>query len=217
MKKYAVSDLVKEVKVILDRNQENAELIPDDTDTISQGEIVRSVMVDAAKVIEEHAPAVKLDTIRYLLKDVDWTKDKDVYIGKATLPDNILRMVSVKASDWVRPSVVISETDDAYPMQSNRYIRGNRQRPVAVLSHVNGARTLELYSSKDNTATADMSYIPVPAVDDDGYIEICSLLKDAVLYMAAYLTCITLGDTQTAEGYRATAYQLAGIVEPSQT
>ena len=34
MKKYAVSDLVKEVKVLLDRNQESSGLLtPDDTDT----------------------------------------------------------------------------------------------------------------------------------------------------------------------------------------
>lgn len=217
MKTYAVSELVKEVKVVLDRNQENAELIPDDTDTLSQSEIIRGVIADAAKVIELQAPATKLDAISFLLKDVEWTRSGNTYIGTVTLPDDVLRLVSIKASDWVRPSVVISEKDELYHMQSNRYVRGNRERPVAVLVHNNGQRTIELYSSKDSAATANMSYITVPEVDSDGHISICALLKDAIVYMAAYLTCITLGDTQTAEGYRAAAFQLASIVEPSQT
>lgn len=41
MVEYAVSDLVKEVKVLLDRNQESAGLLtPDDTDTLSQAELI---------------------------------------------------------------------------------------------------------------------------------------------------------------------------------
>ena len=41
MVEYAVSDLVKEVKVLLDRNQESAGLLaPDDSDTLSQAELI---------------------------------------------------------------------------------------------------------------------------------------------------------------------------------
>lgn len=217
MKEYAVSDLVKEVKVILDRNQETADMIPDDTDTLSQGEIIRGVIVKATRAIEELAPASKLDSIKYTSQKVAWTEDKGSYVGQLSLPDKLLRLVYVKVSDWKRPGTVISDGDDEYLYQQNQYVRGNPQRPIAALVHIAGVRVLELYTSNDKDATAALSYVSEPSIDSDGNIEICGLLKDAVVYMAAYLTCVSLGDTETAAGYKATAYQLAGIVEPSQT
>lgn len=217
MEKYAVSSLVKEVKVILDRNQETAELLPDDTDTLTQGELIKSVIVDAAKAIEERAPANKLDALKTSTDKVTWTANNGKYIGVLKLQSDILRVVGVKASDWQRPGIIITENDEAYLYQSNQYIRGNCQRPVAVLAHSQGKRQLELYTSDSSSATVDMSYIPVPSIDN-GTVEICSLLKDAIVYMAAYLSCVSLGDAQAASGYIATAYQLADIdVEPSQT
>lgn len=217
MKKYAVSDIVKEVKVILDRNQETAEMIPDDTDTLSQGEIIRGVIVDAAKAIEELAPVSKLDAIAVGSQQVEWTKDNGAYVGKLYLPNDLLRLVHIKVSDWKRSGGIISDQDDSYLYQQNQYVRGNPQRPVAVLVHIGGVRALELYTSNQKDAVADLSYVSEPMIDSEGNIELCELLKDAIIYMAAYLTCISLGDTQTAAGYKATAYQLAGIVEPSQT
>ena len=62
MKKYAVSDLVKEVKVLLDRNQESSGLLtPDDTDTLSQAELIKSKIVDAASIILSDAPVDMVD------------------------------------------------------------------------------------------------------------------------------------------------------------
>ena len=62
MSTYAVSELVKEVKVLLDRNQETSGLLtPTDTDTLSQGELIQSKIVDAARIIFEDAPASMLD------------------------------------------------------------------------------------------------------------------------------------------------------------
>lgn len=217
MRKYAVSDLVKEIKVILDRNQESASLIPNDSDTLSQGEIIKSKIVDAAKAIEEIAPVSKLDSIGYGSQQVAWTSDNGAYVGQLSLPSNLLRLVRIKVSDWKRAGTIISDSDEEYLHQQNKYVRGNPQRPIAVLVHIGGVRVLELYTSNSNTATADLSYVAEPSIGSDGNIELCALLKDAILYMAAYLTCISLGDNQTAVGYRETAYQLAGIVEPSQT
>lgn len=216
MSTFAVSDIVREVKVILDRNQETAAMIPDDTDTLAQGEIIKGVIVDAAKAILELAPTSKLDVIASSSLNATWTPDNGYYVGQLTLPDKLLRLVYVKASDWKRPAAVISETDDEYMYQQNQYVRGNPQRPVAAFVHIGGKRVLELYTSKSGSSTVSLSYVAEPSISGDK-IELCALLKDAVVYMAACLTCISLGDTQTAAGYRATAYQLAGIVEPSQT
>ena len=217
MEKYAVSDLVKEVKVILDRNQETAEMVPGDTDTLSQGEIIRGVIVDAAKTIERNAAGSLLDGITYHSAKATWTLMNGAYVGYITLPSNLMRVDMVKVSDWERSTFVASEGDDRYKMQGNRWVRGNVQNPFAVLVHYKGELALELYTSNSSDATVDFSYVPTPSIDSDGNIELCSKLKDAIVYMAASLACISLGDTESAASYKSTAYELAGIVEPSQT
>jgi hypothetical protein len=216
MSTYAVSELVKEVKVILDRNQELSALVPDDSDTLAQGEIIQSKLVDAARIIEGLAPVNMLDSVSTSSIATTWTLKNDAYVGVATLPSTILRLIRVKASDWERPADIILETDDVYRLQSNQYMRGNTQKPIVALAMSGTSRTLELYTSNSNSATVSISYVSVPTVNNSN-IELCSLLKDAIMYMAAYLTCITLGDDQTAAGYKAIAYQLADIVEPSQS
>ena len=73
MKKYAVSDLVKEVKVLLDRNQESSGLLtPDDTDTLSQAELIKSKIVDAASIILSDAPVDMVDGIKLDNISVSW-------------------------------------------------------------------------------------------------------------------------------------------------
>lgn len=217
MKEYAVSGLMKEVKVILDRNQETAELIPDDTDTLSQGEIIKGVIVDAAKAIEELAPTGKLDEISVSGLAVAWTEDGGSYVGQLSLPSDLLRLVRVKVSDWKRSGAIITDKDDSYQYQQNPYVRGNPQRPIVALVHIGGVLVAELYTSNKKDATADLSYVAMPSIGSDDKISLCEPLKDAIVYMAAYLTSISLGDTETAARYKETAYQLAGIVEPSQT
>ena len=73
MKKYAVSDLVKEVKMLLDRNQESSGLLtPDDTDTLSQAELIKSKIVDAASIILSDAPVDMVDGIKRDNTSVSW-------------------------------------------------------------------------------------------------------------------------------------------------
>lgn len=219
MEKYAVSDIVKEVKVVTDRNQGSAELVPDDTDTLSQGEIIRSVIVDAAKFIETNAPSSMLNDIAHVSGTPTWTFKDGAYVGRLKLPVDLMRIGTVRVSDWERSTVVADENDDIYNMQGNKWMRGNVQRPYAALVHQDGNLALELYTSQDKTAKVEFSYVPTPNIDSDGNIEMCSKLKDAIVYMAAYLTCVSLGDTETAAGFRSVAYGLADIadVEPQQT
>lgn len=222
MKEYAVSDLVKEVKVILDRNQESAALVPTDSDTLSQGDIIRGVIVDAARIIEEKAP-LHLLAGKNILNLVAPTFELvgDTYVGRIALPSDFMRLLVVQMNDWDRPAKVISSEDDEYRLQFCKYsgARGNPHKPIAALvQSSSGDLELELFASKSLQAKLKYgTYMIIPSISEDGNIEICERLKDAVVYMAAYLTCIALGDTQSAVGYKATAYELADIVETSQT
>ena len=215
---YVVSTLVKEVKVILDRNQESATLVPDDSDTLSQGELIQSRIVDAAKLILTDAPSELVEGAMLTDGKVLWQSSHGAYVGKVQLPSDLIRILSVRVSDWIRPGKLISEEDDEYKLQSCRFgLRGNVERPVAAIVHIGGERYMELYTSNTNDATLDLSYVKLPDISN-GMIGLPQGLKDAIVYMTAYLVCVSLGDSSTAEGLLSVAKNLAGIanVEPSQ-
>ena len=217
MEGYAVSDLVKEVKVLLDRNQESAGLLsPSDSDTLSQAELIESKIVDAARIILSDAPDDMVEGTS-CKNSVTWTDSKNgYYVGNMVLPTDILRILSVKADGWNRPAEIISESDDAYKYQNCKYgVRGNPERPIAVIVHTANGKSIELYTSKKNNATLEFIYVKVPSITTEQKISLPSVLKDSILYMAGYLTCISLGDTDTASGLLGVARKLAHIVEPT--
>lgn len=214
MVEYAVSDLVKEVKVLLDRNQESAGLLaPSDSDTLSQAELIESKIVDAARIILSDAPEVEGTSCK---NAVTWTDSNGYYVGKMVLPTDMLRILSVKAEGWNRPAEIISESDDAYKYQNCKYgVRGNPERPIAAIVHTANGKSIELYTSKKQDATLAFIYVQVPSITTEQKISLPSVLKDAILYMAGYLACISLGDTDTASGFLGVARKLAHIVEPT--
>lgn len=214
MVEYAVSDLVKEVKVLLDRNQESAGLLaPSDSDTLSQAELIESKIVDASRIILSDAPEVEGISCK---NDVTWTDSNGYYVGKMVLPTDMLRILSVKAEGWNRPAEIISESDDAYKYQNCKYgVRGNPERPIAAIVHTANGKSIELYTSKKQDATLTFIYVQVPSITTEQKISLPSVLKDSILYMAGYLTCISLGDTDTASGFLGVARKLAHIVEPT--
>ena len=216
MVEYAVSDLVKEVKVLLDRNQESAGLLtPDDTDTLSQAELIESKIVDAASIILSDAPEDMVEGTA-CTNAVTWEDSNGYYVGKMILPIDMLRILSVKAEDWTRSATIISESDDAYKYQNCKYgVRGNPERPIAAIVHTTNGKSIELYTSKKQNATLAFIYVQVPSVTTEKKIMLPSILKDSIIYMAGYLTCISLGDTDNARGFLGVARKLANIVEPT--
>ena len=217
MEGYAVSDLVKEVKVLLDRNQESAGLLaPSDSDTLSQAELIESKIVDAARIILYDAPEDIVEGTS-CKNSVTWTDSKNgYYVGTMVLPTDMLRILSVKADGWNRPAEIISESDDAYKYQNCKYgVRGNPERPVAAIVHTDNGKSIELYTSKKKDATLAFIYVQVPSITTEQKISLPSVLKDSILYMAGYLTCISLGDTDTASKFIEVARKLAHIVEPT--
>lgn len=218
MSTYAVSELVKEVKVLLDRNQESAGLLtPTDSDTLSQGELIQSKIVDAARIRLKDAPASMLNGKNFDGLNTAWAETNGAYVGTVYLPSDMIRLLDVKASDWNRSAEIITEEDDAYKIQCSRFgVRGNPERPIAALIHNSGNRYLELFTSKSNTATVSLTYVGMPFISE-GNIDLPETLKDSIVYMAGYLTCISLGDTDTASGLLGVARKLAHIVEPTET
>lgn len=216
MVEYAVSDLVKEVKVLLDRNQESAGLLaPSDSDTLSQAELIESKIVDAARIILSDAPEDMVEGTS-CTNAVTWTYSNGYYVGKMVLPTDMLRILSVKAEGWNRPAEIISESDDVYKYQNCKYgVRGNPERPIGAIVHTANGKSIELYTSTKKDATLAFIYVQIPSITTEQKISLPSVLKDSILYMAGYLTCVSLGDTDTASGFLGVARKLAHIVEPT--
>ena len=216
MVEYAVSDLVKDVKVLLDRNQESAGLLaPSDSDTLSQAELIESKIVDAARIILSEAPEDMVEGTA-CTNEVTWTDSNGYYVGKMVLPTDMLRILSVKAEGWNRPAEIISESDDAYKYQNCKYgVRGNPERPIGAIVHTDNGKSIELYTSTKKDATLAFIYVQIPSITTEQKISLPSVLKDSILYMAGYLTCVSLGDTDTASGFLGVARKLAHIVEPT--
>lgn len=225
MTSYSIADLVEAVKVVLDRNRDSSALISDeDLDTLMQDDVIKDSILKGAELIEAEAPVNKIgygskltDYIALSPESVQSVKLKPLteasYMTRILLPDRLMRLISVKMSDWERPGKIITEDDEEYLWQSSRWsgVRGCPQKPVAALVTSEEGLCLELYSSRTSDAKLTQGvYLEYPQIAS-GIIKLPEKLKEAIVYMSAYLVSLTMGDTQTAAGLVSTAYKLAGI------
>ncbi len=158
---YAVSDIVKEVRVALDKNYNSDELEQwGNVDTLMLNEIIESKIPDAARYILLHAPLKMFDrftaiptekkTIESGLDGVPYELTTKLgnhtrvyrgdtnYVYTLTIPDDYLRLVSFAMSDWTRPvseDEVIESTSPFYALQTSKIegVRGNPEKPVVAL------------------------------------------------------------------------------------
>lgn len=210
---YSVTDLTREILVAMDMNERQEALIKQgDTDTLTLEEIIVSKIAQAARVVESNAPVWLLDSGRALSGSITFAKEIGKGRGRMKLPDDFMRLITFKMSDWERAvTQPILETDPQYLLQSSRFagLRGNPQRPVvAIVSEPTGL-VLEFWSCVGGEAVSLQRgrYLPIPKIKEGG-IDICEKLKDAVVLYAAYLTCLSTGHTEQAEGLLEQSKQL---------
>lgn len=193
---YKLQRIERDVRVAIDENKTSEQLIADeDIDTLSLEEIVRSKIVEAVRRVITEAPIHLLDGGEPFGDAVYW---RDKGSGWTLLPDDFMRLLIFKMSDWERPVYEpITAADPQYQLQHSRYkgVRGNVQKPVvAIVSRAEG-RVLELYSCNSKDATVEQAlYMPLPRVDCDGGINIPERCYRSVVYMAASLVLATIGN-----------------------
>ncbi|MCQ2219999.1 MAG: hypothetical protein MJZ12_01325 [Prevotella sp.] len=196
-KEYQVSDLVQEIRVAIDSNLNSEQLTGiGDIDTLALEEIIGSKIAEAARIVVLNAPSYLLDGGESLGATVSWNGTS----GRIKLPENFLRLVVFKMSDWSRAvTVPISDTDPQYALQSSRWagVRGNPQKPVVAIVPDADGLVLEFYTSNAGTVE-QATYIAMPKVTE-GKIKLCEKLHDATVYYAAYLTAISTGETEISE------------------
>ena len=186
---YQVDNILEDVRIAIDENKTNEQLISDeDIDTLMLNDIIRSKIVEAVRRTIISSPVHLLDGGVPFGDAVFW---RDQYSGWVLLPDDFMRLIVFKMSDWDRPVYEpITAGDPQYQLQFSRYkgLRGNPQKPVVAICMRAEGRVLELYSCKDDTATVEQAlYMPLPQIDDSDGINIPERCYTSAVYQIAAL------------------------------
>lgn len=210
---YNISDIKSEVRVAMDENRTSSSLADfGDVDTLSLDELIESKIVDAVRLLECSVPASLIDNDVQLGEadsstgkitiSINWRSAIGVGPGTINLPSDFMRLVMFRMSDWSRNGKIITEDSPEYVLQSSRYpgVRGNPQAPVVAVVKRQGGYALEFYSSSagESVFVRYASYLKEPEIKD-GNISISSKLERPVIYEAAVLTALSLGEKDLAE------------------
>ena len=195
---FQIDRIMEDVRVCLDQNMDSGALIESgDIDTLSLDEIIRSKIVEAVQRVHAAAPYYLLEQGHNFGEELYWG---DMESGWVLLPLDCMRLVVFEMDDWERAVYTAISTDDVeYDRQRSRFkgIRGTAQRPVCAIAVHPEGRVLEFYSCKSEDAHVSRAvYIPYPKIDRDGGIDISERCYKAVVYTAAGLTLLNIGETE---------------------
>lgn len=196
-----INDIVGDVRVAIDENARSASLIAEgDSDTLTLDEIIRSKIADSVKKVEMNAPVHLLDSgLNFGDDGVYWNANLSGWI---ILPDDFMRMLVFRMSDWQRSVYdAIDASDELYALQSSPFkgIRGNPDKPVCAITLRSEGKVLEFYSCDSKEATVEQAvYLSVPKIEDGG-IHICEKCYSAIVYYIAALTEQTVGNADAAK------------------
>ncbi len=197
---YQIPQIMRDVRIAIDENMVSEQLINDgDIETLSLDEIIRSKITEAVRRVHSNAALRHLEGGHDFAGQPIYWEEK--HSGHVLLPDDFMRLVSFKMSDWERAChYALDEDSPRYVLQSSRYlgIRGTAQKPVCVLVHRPEGKALEFYSCKgDDAEIVQASYIPYPVIEHDG-IDISERCYLAVVYTVAALVQTTYGEVEKA-------------------
>ena len=195
---YKIETVSQDVRIAIDENKTSEQLLGDeDIDTLSLNEIIRSKIEEAVRRVETSAPTFLLEEGHEFGDSVFWEENGS---GWTLLPDDFMRLITFRMSDWERTCYnAISVDDPLYDLQSSRYkgVRGNVQKPVCAVVNRAEGKALEFYSCNSEDAYVKRaSYIPYPEIDEDEGIDISKRCYTAVVYMTAALVLTAYGDSE---------------------
>lgn len=204
---YNIETVSQDVRIAIDENKISEQLISDeDIDTLSLNEIIRSKIEEAVRRVETTAPTFLLEEGHDFGDSVFWEENGS---GWTLLPDDFMRLITFRMSDWERTCYnAISVDAPLYDLQSSRYkgVRGNVQKPVCAVVNRAEGKALEFYSCNSTDAYVKRAtYLPYPKIDDDDGIDISERCYTAVVYTTAALVLTAYGANDRAEQLNALA------------
>lgn len=188
--------MASDVRIAVDMNHGSTPLLVErDIDTVSFDDIIYAKLTDAVRMVEMEAPLNLLEQGHQFGDNVVWGEDGKGWI---LLPDDFMRLVVFKMSDWRRSvSESITQDDPKYSRQWSKWkgVCGNPEKPVVAFVNRAEGNVLEFFSCHDDTATVEQAvYIPLPKIDLDGGIDVSEKCYKASVYRAAALALASIGD-----------------------
>lgn len=210
MKTYSIKQIVEQVRIKYDEfGAAESEMIVS-PDNVDMDTIIASNIGAAYHFVMMGADLSMLEGKNLKVDDESLEIDKDL-VGHIKLPDDFLRVVTVRLSSWKSsPANVITEGMPEYRMQSDPYACGTFQYPVmAIVNSVEG-RFLELYKARTQEDTLK-SFVYVPSWSSgNNEVNIPDMLSDAFIYYVAGLTATTFRE-DVANDFIKVAKGLIGI------
>lgn len=207
---YQIDKIMQDVRICLDQNMTSKALVESgDIDTLALDDIIKSKIVEAVERVHLSAPNYLLEGGHNFGDAVYW---KELESGWVLLPQDFMRLVVFEMDDWEQAVYNAISTDDPdYEKQRSRFkgIRGTPQRPVCAIGIRPEGRVLEFYSCKSDGAQVNRAvYLPYPAIDETGGVDISERCYKAVVYTAAALTLMTCGEADKAATFNEQAKTL---------
>lgn len=208
---YDVGKILRDTRIVLDRNGDDRDLLPVDTNTQLLDEAIVHEVEDSVRQVVNGAPVELLDSTHNIMGDesggpsIRWLeKGGSTVAGAIVLPADFLRLVAFKMSDWERTAYdIVTEGSKEYDMQSSRFagVRGTPQKPVVAIVRSQYGQELEFYSCRSEDAEIEKAvYLPYPRIEG-GAIEIPERCYWAVVMTIAAMTMSNVGESDRASAY----------------
>lgn len=145
-------------------------------------EIILQLMPEAAKDAQMRAPMCDLEQGHTFGDAVHWGHRCN---GWVLLPDDFMRLVCFKMSDWEAAVYHAVYADDPiYYLQYSPFesLQGCPQKPVCALVNRPEGQALEFFSCYDRDAVVERAvYVPYPRYDEMGALDMSERCYDAAV------------------------------------
>lgn len=210
--KTAVSDIVEQVRIAIDQNQQEGSILSDENNTLELDEVIRQKILHAARLLLETSDVSVINygkTSSLTLTEIDGSGWGELSAWEAVLPDDYLRLLTLKMSDWkrgVHGTIPVESADYSQLRSGFIGITGNPERPVVAegqhIGTVNDTLTewrgIEVYTSATGECD-EFRYCPVPAFDQDDCLEFPEMLMRHLVYQTASFVAATFKDSGLAQ------------------
>ena len=145
---------------------QKVQLKMDEISPYDSGEIVNNSFIE--ELLDDSVKTLLLKLPGYLTSPVDMgiangTPNTDTKTGYVELPDDFIRLVSFKMTEWTRAvTIPITEDNPLYNLQKNTYLRGKPQKPIVVIRNIydsSSKKILEYYSVNSSHAIERALYV----------------------------------------------------------
>lgn len=199
---YTLAKIIRDTRIMLDLNICERPLIaPDRYENLDIDSMIRAVLIPAALEVMEESDDMLLTPgkpIRALLAWQEGTPGMGMAI--LPLPDDCLKLIAVKLTDWCRQAQIKKETDAEHAWQSSPFpgVRGNPDRPMAFICQRPTGLVAELYSSNTTNGVGIeyAQYVPKPHVEAADTIRLPDAIYHDVIVRTAKKVADIIGDAR---------------------